>query len=91
MRRINISIVFLTLAIAATFIATANEKKRTTSTTAYFPECSNSNNWHSVTLQFQYFDNTAVTVQAALRDDSGIDILLYASQSTSTPVKFNCP
>lgn len=91
MKRIKIALSSLTLmlAVAGVVVAKANETKRTQHSVAYFQKSDAT--WSSVTLESTYFDDQSITNQAALRDNSGVQRLLYASQATTSPVKFVRP
>lgn len=88
----KISRISLTLALSflAVIAARSNDKKRSTSSVAYYQTCSGSG-WHSVTLDGNYFDDIAVTSQAALRLNDASMRVLWKTQATTTQVKYSCP
>jgi len=87
--RIVLTSLVLGLALTGVVVAKANEKKRTTYSIAYFQTTGGT--FSSVTLASTYFDDQNITNQAAIVDNGGVSRSLYASQSTSTPVKFVRP
>lgn len=78
------------LAISAFAAAKATDKPRVAVNTAYYQ--STSGTWRSVTLDYSMFEAlNSWDEQAALRDNGAVLRLLYATQGTSTPVRFDCP
>lgn len=92
MKKIRIILTSLTLvvAIAGVITAKANEKKRTTQFVGYFIRSGSGGSavWGSLTGDVDYFDNLSITNQASIKDNGGTNRLIYASQATTTPVKF---
>lgn len=87
--RIVLTSLVLGLALTGVVVAKANEKKRTTYSTAYYQTSGGA--WSTVTLASTYFDDQNINVQAALVDNNGTGRALFATQASSVPVKFVRP
>jgi len=92
MKKINALLTCLTLIFAMTGVvaASANKKKRSTFSTAYYVGCT-TGTYYSVTLDYNLFDDQGITTQAALKTSTGTYRALWKTQASGTPVKFVCP
>lgn len=79
----------IALAIVSSVMAKESEKKRTTYQVVYFQKSDGT--YSSVTFDGPYLEDQSISVQAAIRDNSGVMRLLWATQGISTPVAFRRP